>query len=371
MSKFYNPVPILKVAMEKKSPTVVIVGGKGNGKTYGIIEKALEEFVKSGRICRYLRRYKESITPKAIQSLLKPQRKNLMILTGGQYNDFQYWRGRFYLVKVDKDGNRISKKNEPFMVCSALNSVEGFTGADEGDCSMIFFDEFLSRERELPDEFSSLMIFHNNCVRNRLEHYTPLILVGNTVSRNSTLAREFGIDLYSIDKDTITVLTNHEGDATAVVEYCGQTERMADAGETIYKRYDHSKVKMIYSGDWSIGNYPRITERHIKGSEKIFTIMCDFNRQIVFEIRLYKSYVFGYVRYRGRGEECDCILTTRTTPLRPNVLNYFTSTVRVFRVFGQLILRKQVFFDCGECGEIFRDFLLNLNGANQLQSVYK
>lgn len=369
--KYYDVNPIINLAEKKNCPTVVIVGGKGNGKTYGIILRYLKEFIKTGRILRYVRRFRESITPKAILSLLLPHKQNITNLTGGKYNDYQYFRNRFYLTRTE-NGERVAKMNQPFIVCSALNSVEGFTGADEGECSAIFFDEMLSREKELDDEFTSLMIFHDNAVRNRTSHYTPLILVGNTVSKNSTLAKDFGINFYNIKQGEITAIYNSKKEITSIVEHCPIVEVMEQAGDTFYKRYENDKIKMIYTGDWSVGNYPRIRKNIIDNSDVMFTfLLVTDGDNLKLEIRKYKNFLFGYVSYFNKNDKADLTVTTKITPLHNNIINYFASKIRIFRTLGYMLVRNQIFFQYGECGELFRDFLSNLNGAEQFRKIYK
>ena len=133
-SKYYSPDPVIDYAEKIGCPFVAIAGGKGNGKTYGIILRYLKQRIKTGRVLRYLRRYRESISPKAIQSLCKPHKQTLINLTNGRFNDFQYYQNRFWLIRKDDTGKTVEKDPNPFIVCSALNSVEGFTGADEGEC---------------------------------------------------------------------------------------------------------------------------------------------------------------------------------------------------------------------------------------------
>lgn len=369
MTDFYDCGQLLDRAQQKNCPTVIIVGGKGNGKTFSILAKYIDEYLRTGKVLRYLRRYKESITPKALQSLLLPQYKNITISSGGKYNSYVYYRNRFYLAKKDNEGNVIKKDKNPCIICNALNSVEGFTGADEGQCSAIFFDEFISRERELPDEFASLMIYHNNCIRNRTDEYTPLILVGNTMSRNSTLAKDFGVNLYNLTKGSVYEYYNKSNDILCICEYCDTTDKMRKAGNKIYSRYNDSKVRMIYTGDWSIANYPRIKNRYLDNSDIIFTFALKANKMLNVEIRVYNSYIFAYVTVRDESDKYDILVTTDVTPLHIDIYNYYAN-VPVFNKLKSLILQNQVFFRDGECGEMFRDFMTNLRGADFVRSCY-
>lgn len=372
---YYSARPILEYAQSIDCPFVGIAGGKGNGKTYDIIRIGLNERIKKGHIMRYLRRYAESIKPKAIQSLCKPHRQTLINLTEGKYNDFNYYQNRFWLVRRDETGKIVEKDSEPFIVCNALNSVEAFTGTDEGECSMIFYDEFLSREKELADEYYNLMIFHSNCVRNRVNKWTPLILVGNTVTRNSCLITEFGVNLYDMKKGEITVVKNSKGEAKIVFEYCDEVEVMQEAADVYYNRFnDNDRIKMIYKGDWTIGNYPHTNTQTIKSSTMLarIKIIAPSNRAICFEFRHYNDRdLFGYVKsYDNDLLPKICTFINKDMMLKNDVFNYLPQR-GIFKKFISLVYTRNVFFENCEVGEQFRDFLKNFTGAAAIANVYK
>lgn len=372
--RYYDCEPILEYAEKINCPFVGIAGGKGNGKTYGIIRKYMKTRLVTGRVLRYLRRYKESISSKAIQSLCNPQIPYLIELTKGKYNSFQYYQNRFYFVRRNENGQIVDKDKHPFIICSALNSVEGFTGADEGECCAIFYDEFLSREKELQDEFYSLSIFHNNCVRNRTSYYCPLILVGNTVTRNSSLITNFGVDLYSLKKGTITVVNNSKKEPTIVFEYCDDVEVMQEAADTYYARFNNDRIKMIYKGDWTVSNYPMLPYQEYSSSTNITTIkiITPANVAVCFEFMRKGYRIYGYVKHFDDDDIphiATLINQTRVYKER-NVYNYLPSG-GIFAKFAKLIYTRNVYFESMEIGEYFRDFLKNCIGAEALMNVYK
>lgn len=373
-SKYYSPVPLIEYAQSIDCPVIGICGGKGNGKTYGLIYYYLKERIKTGRVLRYLRRYRESIAPKALQSLCKPQKQNLINLTGGKYNDFQYFQNRFWFVRRDEKGAIVEKDRQPFIVCSALNSVEANTGADEGECCAVFYDEFLSREKILPDEFYDLIIFHNNCTRNRTGYYCPLILVGNTVTRNSPLITNFGIDLYSIKKGEISVVKNSKKEPTIVFEYCNEAAVMAEAADTYYKRFENDRIKMVYKGDWTTGNYPYISEQERNNSRtpaKLKIVLKD-KIALLFEFHVFNDRMYGYVcTYTDDDIQVNATLINKIQVYKDmHVFNYLPSG-GMFKKFAQLVYTKNVYFENFQIGEYFRDFLKNFTGASAISNVYK
>lgn len=372
-NKYYSPVPIIEYAEKIGSPTVGIAGGKGNGKTYGLLLYYLKERLNKNRVLRYLRRYKESIAPKALQSLCKPQRQNLINLTAGKYNDFQYFQNRFWFVRRDDSGKIVDKDHTPFIICSALNSVELNTGADEGECSAIFYDEFLSREKELQDEFYNLMIFCSNCRRDRV-YFCPLILVGNTVTRDSSLIKNFGVDMYNIKKGEITVVNNSKREPIIVFEYCAEAPVMKDAGDAFFSRFENERIKMIYKGDWTTGNYPYLPQQERDSSIIMLQLKIVLRDKIalLFEFHRISDRLYGYVR-RYDDDEIPCIATLinkQQVYKDMHIFNYLPSG-GIFKQFAKLIYTHNVYFSDMQTGEYFRDFLKNCRGAEALQNVYK
>ena len=371
--KYYSPVPIIEYGEKIGSPAIGIAGGKGNGKTYGIILYYLKQRLENGRVLRYLRRYRESISPKALQSLCKPQRQNLINLTGGHFNDFQYFQNRFWFVRRDDSGKIVEKDRQPFMICSALNSVEANTGADEGECSAVFYDEFLSREKEIADEFYNLMIFYSNCTRNRI-YYCPLILVGNTVTRDSSLITNFGVDMYNLKKGEITVVKNSKKEPVIVFEYCDEVEVMKEAGDAFYSRFENDRIKMIYKGDWTTGAYPYLAKQERDNSRVPIRLKIVLRDKIamLFEFHLYNDRMYGYVcKYDDDSIQVQATLINKIQVFKDkHIFNYLPSG-GIFRQFTRLVYTKNVYFDSLQTGEYFRDFLKNCRGAENISNVYK
>ena len=372
---YYNPNPVIDYAEKIGCPVVGIAGGKGNGKTYGIILRYLKERLRTGRPLRYLRRYRESISRKALMSLCSPQKQHLIDLTGGKYNDFQYFANRFYFIRRNEEGKIEDKDIKPFIICSALNSVEGFTGADEGECSAIFYDEFLSREKEIADEFYSLMIYHNNCTRNRTGYYCPLILVGNTVTRGSSLITNFGVNLYKLKKGTITVVKNSKDEPTIVFEYCDEVEVMQQAADTYYSRFENDRISMIYHGDWTVSNYPYmpLQDRQHDATNINIKIVCtgsDSALYFTFCRTRYGKLYGSITRDTGEEKQHAAKLINITRAFKDiTTFNYLPNS-GIFRQLIKLVYTKNVYFDCCESGEMFRDFLKTFKGAESISNVY-
>lgn len=373
-NKYYSPVPIIEYAEKIQCPCIGIAGGKGNGKTYGIILYYLKQRMETGRPLRYLRRYRESIAPKALQSLCRPHKQTLINLSGGKFNDFQYFQNRFWLIRRDDSGKIVEKDRQPFIIASALNTVEANTGADEGECSAVFYDEFLSREKELSDEFYNLMIFHNNCTRNRTGYYCPLILVGNTVTRDSSLITNFGVNMYDLKKGEITVVKNSKKEPVIVFEYCAEVQIMQESADTYYKRFENDRIKMIYKGDWTTGNYPYLSQQERERSRVPMQIKIILRDKIalLFEYHIINDRMYGYVReYDDDKIQTVATLINKQQVFKQARVFNFLPSGGIFRQFAKLVYTKNVYFENFQIGEYFRDFLKNCRGAENISNVYK
>ena len=373
-NKYYSPVPIIEYAEKIQCPCIGIAGGKGNGKTYGIILYYLKQRMETGRPLRYLRRYRESIAPKALQSLCRPHKQTLINLSGGKFNDFQYFQNRFWLIRRDDSGKIVEKDRQPFIIASALNTVEANTGADEGECSAVFYDEFLSREKELSDEFYNLMIFHNNCTRNRTGYYCPLILVGNTVTRDSSLITNFGVNMYDLKKGEITVVKNSKKEPVIVFEYCAEVQIMQESADTYYKRFENDRIKMIYKGDWTTGNYPYLSLQERERSRVPMQIKIILRDKIalLFEYHIINDRMYGYVReYDDDKIHVVATLINKQQVFKQARVFNFLPSGGIFRQFAKLVYTKNVYFENFQIGEYFRDFLKNCRGAENISNVYK
>lgn len=370
---FYSVIPLIEYGKKINCPFVAAIGGKGNGKTFSAILYALKQYFEYGYICRYLRRYDKTITTKNIQSLCNPHRQDIINLSHGKYNGCRYWHNRFYMCKYDNEGNVTDKCKKPFMIASALNSVEMSTGADEGEISCIIYDEVLSREKELKDEFNSLMIFHSNCIRNRTDRYIPLIMLGNTFTRKSMLLSDFGVNLYNLKRNEITVIRNGKTPLLCV-EYCDTTDLMSNAGDTYYSRFDNDRIKMIYQGNWTISNYPHCSQQLINNSDLIYTVHClsPSKKMLQIDVMLYDDKKpFLYVHLVTVDSVFDYrIIYNKTGVLSQNESNYLPNR-GIFKQIQNMIFTKNCYFESNEIGEMFRDFLQSIVNGQKLAEVYK
>lgn len=256
--RFIDIHPIKDYARKINCPFIGIIGGKGTGKTWGCVDDSICEFYDHDMNLPffYIRRYDKTFTRSICGNLVNCHKQTIINKSNGKHNTAEL-NGKIYEVcrKTQNDkgiDQRVAKKIIAY--CRSLNNVETETGDDKGEVSCGIYDEFLSRSGEIRDEFLKLNILHSNMVRNRTNKFTPLWLLGNTVSRDSVVAEQFGIKLRDL-KRGMNVYRNKSGVPRIVLYYTPETAANTEAAEMYYDRFENSHINMISHGDWVLGTY--------------------------------------------------------------------------------------------------------------------
>lgn len=270
--------PIIKIAESLNCPYIALIGEKRIGKTFGCIEYAYEHFYKDKSPAFYVRRYDKTFTESICGNIASgDHRQNIINRSLGKHNDCEL-RGKYFdVLRKERDKNTGDIKRaarEHFLFCRSLNNVETETADDKGQISCVIYDEFLTRGNELKDEFNKLMIVHANATGKRTDKFTPMFLLGNTVSRDSAVAECFGIKPRKI-KRGLNIITNSKGVVRIIVYYVPPTSKGEKSGAMYYDRFENDHINMISHGDWTLGTYQIASQNDLALSG--FTALCTHN----------------------------------------------------------------------------------------------
>ena len=230
----------------------IVIGQRSNGKTYGFLEDALDEYCKNGHPSVYVRRYDESITTSNIFKLCTPHTNSLTIMSEGRWNAFEYKARTFYPVRISEKG-AVEERGAPFLYCVGLNSWEHKKGQDRGFVKFIIFDEFLTRDTYLTDEYAKFMNLLSSFIRDRTG--TLIIMLGNTVNKFCPYFNKFKINMKDIKQGFI--YNFRYGETTMSLEYCKQSNNTSKVNKK-YFDFPEKQLDMIKSGYWEICSYPRL-----------------------------------------------------------------------------------------------------------------
>lgn len=372
---YYDFNAIYEAGRKANCRNLMICGGKGNGKTFGALRKGLKIYLglenpaEKGRVIRYARRLKETVRRNVLLNLFKPHYKWIEQVTDGKYNTVRMNGTRFYLAYVDEDNKLKRRDPSECCICNALSTWETDCGPDEGEAGIIIFDEAISREHELRNEFDSLMRYHNNCTRNRMDYYAPLVLIGNTVTRDCTIFEDFGVDLWKItdaQKGHIQYVKNRAGEVNCIFEWCG-TAGIQEKSREYYERFENEKTRMITDGVFSLGEYKTMSEYHA-GMDTIPICTVVFihpHFKLCLRFMQHKSTgdVFAFITNPDNApENADLYVNPLLRTCNGNVRNYFDC--RAADVFRQLYATNNVLFDRPATGEKYRSFAMQCIGLS-------
>lgn len=225
------------------SDFMLIVGQRGNGKTFSAMLTCLEDYKKTRRRFCYVRRWKEDLLNGRAETLLMPLSEKIEKLFGKGYFVL-YQRRRYYLCNPD------GEKLDIIGYAVSLSEASHTKSQTFVDVRYIVFDEFIQMAGEptLRDEMSKFENTLSSIIRTRQD--CKILMLANTVSRFSQYFIHFGIDINKVEQGQIITkeypLDDDKGVLRISLEYC---EYNADIGKKTSK---YTQSKMISKGQWEI-----------------------------------------------------------------------------------------------------------------------
>lgn len=356
---YWSVDPILKT----KADMMLIFGERSNGKTYGVLKKCIDDFVKYKRPSALFRRFSTTIKPKNIEQLFKAHERN------GCFKKLKY--DGVEIVKGKWCGYWMQEKkkihDEPFLYMTALNESET-TKSTLPDLQVIniLFDEFLTRDYYLHNEFIRFMNLVSTFTRDTTD--TKVFLVGNTVSFDSPYFNELGLSKVSKMKQGVIqqyVIPNDCGeDLNIAVEWCAENSRKSKAVNSKWFAFDNPQLKMITKGKWEFDSYPHLTWR---GSlDRIITrdiYLENGSYQVCLEIRRnIDAGLYVLVRPYEDDFDFDNVKRIYTDVVQQNK-KYCTvpdSKNKIDKMIWGLYKKERFFYADNECGEVVRNFIQQL-----------
>ena len=238
-SIYWNILPILG----KKADFNLVIGQRGNGKTYGVLKRFLENYKKTKKRFCYIRRWKDDIVAAYMEQLFTPFDNVIEELFGSGFS-IAYKNKKFYLVNPD------GIKVDCIGYVLSLSESHHTKSVSFVNVSEILLDEFIrmAGEQELKDELTRFDNVLSTIIRGGNKNVIVWLLA-NTVSKYSPYFLRFGIDINKVDQGSIITrsikLENGEI-LTIALEYCEFNE---EASKNISK---YSTNAMIRSGKWDI-----------------------------------------------------------------------------------------------------------------------
>ena len=357
--KYYSLGPILK----EQAHYNIIFGERSNGKTYAALQYGLERYCKSGEQTAIVRRYDDDIKAGKADSFYDAlvASGEVSRLSGGQYNAVRYRNRRFYLAYLDNDTETFVTDNRPFAMTFAINTADRYKSTSYPGVTTIVFDEFLTRDYYLRNEFADFMSIVSTIVRTR--DNVKIFMLGNTVNQSCPYFTEMGLKHIREQKQgSIEVYTygNKAGKVKlkVAVEYAANLN--VEKPSNVYFAFDNPKLQMITGGVWEMAMYPHLPVKYLP-RQVVFTYFIAFEGELLqCEIVSTGTAVFTYIHRKTtplQNPDKDIVFTLEYSE-KPNFVRRLTKPVAPWhKKIAKFFLEEKVFYQDNAVGEIVRNYL--------------
>lgn len=356
--KFYS----LKNIIKRNAQYNIIFGERSNGKTYSVLEYSVKKYIENNEQLAVVRRYQEDFRGKRGQVLFDGIVHNGIIekLTLGKWTGVYYYASKWYLSKYDEKLKKNIHDDTPFAYAFAISSMEHDKSTNYPNITTILFDEFLSRQGYLADEFILFMNVLSTIIRYR--NNVKIFMLGNTVNKYCPYFEEMGLrHIGEMKKGNIDVYSYGNSKLKVAVEYA---DSIADEKPSdIYFAFDNPKLNMITAGDWELAIYPHLPYKYTP-AQIIFTFFIEFTENIVqCEIINNDSDIFIYCHRKTtpfKDKTKDLIFSITPSPA-PNIRKriFQKTNIKLLNNIIYLFNSEKVFYQSNEIGEIVRNYILS------------
>lgn len=341
----------------------VVYGERSAGKTYSALDYCLEHGVEKEQFA-YIRRFNEDIRPKNLSTLYDAHLSNGRVpyYFGEKFNSIEYTGAKFYLTRRDDDGKK-DPNVEPMIFGRAfdLNGMEHYKSIAFPDITTIIFDEFLSRQGYLPNEFILFQNALSTIIRDRSN--VKIIMLGNTVSKYCPYFEEMGLKhIKDQAQGSVDVYRYGSSGLEVVVEYTESSKKQGGKKSDVYFAFDNPELKMITDGSWEIGIYPHLPIEQIKPKDIAIQFFIHFNKEILhgYVISAPQAAPFVYMHRKTteikRKDDIVYVSVPDSNPYHRFGLS--NQPDKLSRFIKKCVAEGRVFYATNEDGETFRNYRL-------------
>ena len=358
MGSYYSFTKIDK----QKATYNLIIGQRSNGKTFGMCRKILQEYFATGTPSAYIRRMDEMIKMSNIQGLFDPHLEYIEEATEHKYNRVVYKMHAFYLARYDVDDKGAYKKTaqdiNPFCRTFAVSTAETTKGTDPGAMAYVVFDEFITRQFYLANEFVKFQNLLSSIIRDRPN--VKIYMLANTVSKHCPYFRDMG--LYRIqdqEQGTIDVYTVGKTGTKIAVEYCSPSKATQKISK--YFAFDNPQLDMITKGSWEIALY-RHAPDHLSKHPIILSFFVVYDGKTVQgDIHIYNNHpiIHWHPRQKDIKDPDNTIIYSEDqsdgNPLHQ--MDIRVAPTKAQKLIFDLCRARKTFFSDNETGEVIASWI--------------
>ena len=338
----------------------IIYGERSNGKTTAVLRYALEDYIKSNYINQLaiVRRWEEDFKGKNGSQMFESIVNLGWIeeLTKGKYNAIYYYSQRWYLAFYN-EGEKTLQEEKPFALGFSITSEEHYKSTSYPNIKNILFDEFITRQYYLPEEFVKFQNLLSTLIR--LKKDVKIFMCGNTINKYCPYFAEMGLSgVKKQVKGTIDLYTYGESTLKVAVEYSDFPSKKKASNK--YFAFNNPKLQMITHGGWEIDIYPHLPHKYLpKDVLYQFFILFD-NEKLHGNIISVDDTIFIYIHRKTTPikENSEYLIYQQQPDYRRNYrTNILKPYSKVDKYITNLIVNKKIFYQDNEVGEIMNNYL--------------
>lgn len=337
-------------------------GERSNGKTYSALDYSLERYFKHGEQFAYIRRFGEDVKRKNLLTLLSAhvENKRVSSLSEGKYSLVDYTAGKFIAYNYSEESGKIQKDVQPMGYAFDLNAMEHHKSTSYPKVTTIIFDEFLSRQGYLTNEFVLFMNTLSTIIRDRTN--VTIFMIGNTVNKYCPYFSEMGLNHIKDQKPgTVDVYTYADTGLKVVVEYCDPMAKRGGKSSDVYFAFDNPQLKMITSGSWEIAIYPHLNVKY-RPKDVVANFFIEFDDSLLHgEIICLDNMSFIFIHPKTtpiKDEDNDIVYTNRPNEKMNYRVGISNHRDAMSQLISRYILENRIFYSDNETGEVFRNYIM-------------
>lgn len=348
---------------------------RATGKTFFFQCLSIYQFHELNETTVYVRRVDKRITRSEMGRMFKAVKEKIPVLTEGVYNNAVYDSRAFYLNRINEKGEEMERSSTPFMYILPLNVQDDVKSVfNDNTVSMVWFEEFITRERYLTNEFLKFQSLISTVVR--LRDNVVIVMTANTVNKFCPYFSEMGLYRVKEQKQgTIDVYRYGESELRVVVEY---TQPRISSGKekksNVYFAFDNPQLEMVKNGEWEIASYPH-PPWHTKGDELLIDDIwvCLSGTIIQGEIRFSENLEMIYALFWSTNKQSldDILIKDNTTifcnetPKCGNHVFYLNSGLG--KMLINLLKNDKIYYSDNSTGEVFNNFVKQMSTISTIR----
>lgn len=336
-------------------------GERSNGKTYSALSYALNRYKKYSEQFAYIRRFGEDVKKKNLSTLFDGHIEHGVIRElFPEYSLVDYNTGKFFLSDYDTEKRQMVKHPEPIGYAFDLNSVEHHKSTSYPKVTTIIFDEFLSRQGYLTNEFILFTNTLSTIIRDRQN--VKIFMIGNTVNKYCPYFSEMGLSHIKDQKPgSVDVYNYSYTGLQVVVEYCQSSSKHGGKASDVYFAFDNPQLKMITGGAWEIAIYPHLEYRY-RPKDIICHFFVSFDQSLLHgEIVVMEDNYFAFIHPKTtpiKDDNKDIVYTDHPTGRWNHRVGLSNQSDKLSRLIFRLINENRIFYSDNETGEILRNYIM-------------